>query len=93
MSCTRSSIIRLTLGLASAGVLLSGGCSFSSIASYFAHYNYGGSVLDMTPTTYAFLTSGYQGPGVNPDIDPACTYPPYCNYTGSLADPFSPATP
>jgi hypothetical protein len=89
MRRTRSRIIKLTLALAVGGSLLAGGCSAANVASYFVHYNYGGSVLNMTPASYAFLTSGYKGPGVNPDIDPACTYPPYCTLTG-VSDPFAP---
>jgi hypothetical protein len=83
MPRTRSRIIRFTLGLASAGMLFSTSCS--SIASYFKNFNYGGTVLNMTPIAYRFLTSGYEGPGVDPDIDPACTYPPFC-----ASDPFVP---
>ncbi|HOO15844.1 MAG: hypothetical protein KBH81_02860 [Phycisphaerae bacterium] len=85
MSRFRNRLIRLTLGLASAGVVFGGGCSVGSVVQYFANFNYGESVLNMTRPAYQFLTSGYQGPGINPDIDPACTYPPFCTN-----DPFAP---
>jgi hypothetical protein len=38
-----------------------------------------GTILACDPTTFNFLTSGYSGPGVDPDIDPACTFPPFCD--------------
>lgn len=85
MSRIRNRLIRLTLGLASAGVVFGGGCSLGTAAQYFANFNYGESVLNMSRTAYRFLTSGYEGPGINPDIDPVCTYPPFCE-----GDPFAP---
>lgn len=55
-----------------------GGCSLCGIGQYIANFNPCGTILDCDPVTYEFIRSGYQGPGANPDIDPACTYPPYC---------------
>ncbi len=78
MARFRKTFVHVTLGLAAAGIMFAGGCSLQDIGSYFVHYNYGGTVLNISPTNYRFLTSGYKGPGVNPDIDPACTFPPFC---------------
>ncbi len=50
---------------------------------FLGQFNPCGTILNCDPVTYRFITSGYQGPGVNPSIDPACTYPPYC-----AGDPF-----
>jgi hypothetical protein len=58
-----------------------GGCG--DIGPYLANINPCGTILNCDPVAYNFVTSGYKGPGADPSIDPACTYPPYC--TG---DPF-----
>ena len=78
----RSRIMHFTLLLVSGGTLF-GGCT--TVGQFIKDFNYGGSVFAMTPQAYRFLTSGYEGPGVDPDIDPACTYPPFCD-----GDPFAP---
>lgn len=59
------------------------GCTLSGLGQYIANINPCLTILACDPVTYRFVTSGYDGPGVDPDIDPACTYPPFC--TG---DPF-----
>jgi len=58
------------------------GC-VGSAARYLASFNPCGTILACDPVEYRFQTSGYQGPGVDPVIDPACTYPPFCD-----GDPF-----
>ena len=40
-----------------------------------------GTILACDPQEYAFVTSGIDGPGVRPDIDPYCVYPPFCSAT------------
>lgn len=60
------------------GLMQFGGCSVDGAINYITDFNPCGSILLCDPVAYTFLTSGYEGPGVNPDIDPACTYPPYC---------------
>lgn len=65
------------------------GC-FSATTNYVKDFNPCGTIFNCDPAGYTFLTSGYDGPGVDPDIDPACTYPPYCNITTPGSDPFSP---
>jgi len=80
--------LRLLAALAAGGSLL-GDCSLSGIANFVRDFNPCGTIIDCTAVGgaagYRFLTSGYEGPGVDPDIDPACTYPPYCE-----DDPFAP---
>jgi hypothetical protein len=90
MRSFRTRITRWSLTIATAGALFQlGGCSLGGAASFLRDFNPCGSVIDCSaiggPAGYRFLTSGYEGPGVDADIDPACTYPPFC--TG---DPFAP---
>ncbi len=54
-----------------------------SVAHYLGGINPCGTLLNCDPVTYNFIKSDYQGPGANPNIDLACTYPPYC-----AGDPF-----
>lgn len=70
--------------------LLAGGSLFQLGAcfNYFRDFNYCGSVLACDPVEFRFLTSGYQGPGVDLEVDPACTFPPFCAndpFVGGLA--------
>ncbi|HPM24851.1 MAG TPA: hypothetical protein PLP66_13160 [Phycisphaerae bacterium] len=60
-----------------------GGCSLSDVGHYVANINPCLTILACDPVEYRFITSGYKGPGADPDIDPACTFPPYCD-----GDPF-----
>ncbi len=55
-----------------------GGCGLADLGQYIANLNPCGTILACDPVYYTFVRSGYSGPGANPDIDPACTYPPYC---------------
>lgn len=61
-----------------AGVCLLSGCDLGSIGQYIANINPCGTILNCDPVTYTFIRSGYDGPGADPDVDPACTYPPFC---------------
>ena len=75
----RSRLLRVVVGLATAATLFQfGGCSLGDALAFMRDFNPVGTIITGDPTSYRFLTSGYEGPGVNPDIDPACTYPPYC---------------
>ncbi|MBN2448675.1 MAG: hypothetical protein JXO22_18255 [Phycisphaerae bacterium] len=58
------------------GTLFSGTCS--GITSFVTSLNPCGTILDCDATEYNFVASGYEGPGVDFDVDPTCTYPPYC---------------
>lgn len=80
--------------LAALGIL--GGTCFqfagcpADVLSYVRNFNPCGTILNCNPGTYAFISSGYKGPGANPKIDPACTFPPFCNVMTPGSDPFSP---
>ena len=54
-----------------------GGCG-ADLLSYIGKFNPCGSILVCDSTTYKFVASGYKGPGADPSIDPACTFPPFC---------------
>jgi len=62
-----------------------GGCSLGGIARYVANFNPCGTILNCDPVEYQFIRSGYSGPGADPDVDLACTYPPFCG----TSDPFT----
>lgn len=75
----RNRVLRWASMIALGGTVLQiGECTPSSFVSFWRNFNPCGSYLECDPVTYRFGTSGYRGPGVNPAIDPACTYPPYC---------------
>lgn len=63
---------------ASASLFQFGGC-FEDLGVFVNNLNPCGSILNCDPTLYEFATSGYDGPGFDPDVDLACTYPPYCD--------------
>jgi hypothetical protein len=80
-------LIRLTTLATIGGICLQLGGCLGSAVSYAANINPCGTLLNCDPVTYDFITSGYEGPGADPDVDPACTYPPFC---GPDVDPFAP---
>jgi hypothetical protein len=87
----RSRLLRLAVAVIAAGTLFQGlSCSPQDLFAFARDFNPCGTILNCNPVSYRFLTSGYDGPGVDPDIDPACTYPPYCNRMTPGSDPFSP---
>jgi len=55
-----------------------GGCGLGDVLTYVANFNPCGTILNCDPVTYQFIRSGYKGPGADPKVDPACTYPPFC---------------
>lgn len=75
----RLRILRFAAVVFAAGTCLQVG----TCISYVSQLNPCGSVLNCDPVTYRFVRSGYEGPGAYPDIDPACTFPPFCD-----GDPF-----
>ena len=81
--------LRVSCAALGAGAIVPA-CGVGSAAQFVARLNPCGTVLNCDPVAYQFIKSGYQGPGADPNVDLACTYPPYCNYTGTLPDPFSP---
>ncbi len=85
--CLRYAALVVTLG-----TCFQLGSCIGGATRYVANFNPCGTILNCDPTlydaeaaAYRFITSGYEGPGVDPDIDPACTYPPFCD-----GDPFAP---
>lgn len=56
-------------------------CSPSSIISTVGGINPCGTVLACNPAVYRFIKADYNGPGVNPNVDIFCTYPPFCTPT------------
>ena len=91
MYSKRRRLVRLMVSLAAAGAIFQiSGCVPDGTLQFLKNFNLGGTVLNVDPLTYQFYTSGYDGPGVDIDVDPACTYPPYCNVYTPGIDPFSP---
>lgn len=74
-------IMTLTAVLAVGGSCLGlGGCnSFELLASAVGSINPCGTILACDPQEYAFIRSGIDGPGLRPDIDPFCVFPPFCD--------------
>lgn len=66
------------LGMVATGSIELATCSPSSILSTVGGINPCGTVLTCDPATYNFIRAGYNGPGVNPNVDVFCTYPPFC---------------
>jgi hypothetical protein len=64
------------------------GSLFAGCGSFITNFNPCGTILNCDPREYSFIQSGYRGPGVDPAVDPSCTYPPFCPADG---DPFVPA--
>ena len=79
MFCKHSRLLCLGVCLLVAVATLgSVGCTPKDAFAFVKDFNPVGTIIPGDPVQYRFLTSGYEGPGVNPEIDPACTYPPYC---------------
>ncbi len=55
-----------------------GGCNLG-IGQVLNNFNPCGTVLDCDPRLYQFSTSGIDEPGEGLDIDPFCTFPPFCD--------------
>ena len=77
MRSMKSSAVSIIASLSLGGAVFQvGGCG--NVFGFLRNYNPCGVVLQCDPVTFRFLTSGYEGPGVDPEIDPACTFPPFC---------------
>lgn len=85
MNSRRLAGLRLLATLAIGGAVFQG----CGIINFVSNINPCGTVLNCDPSTYRFATSGYRGPGINPNIDPSCSYPPFCSppYAATI-DPF-----
>ncbi|RMF81156.1 MAG: hypothetical protein D6744_07475 [Planctomycetota bacterium] len=59
-----------------------GGCNpFSGIGRVLNTTNPCGTLLNCDPAAYQFVRSGISGPGEGFDVDPFCTFPPFCDVT------------
>jgi hypothetical protein len=77
----RKSFMALAMTLALGGTCFQlAGCDLvSGAAKAIANINPCGTILACDPALYEFANSGIDGPGVRPDLDPFCTYPPFCS--------------
>ena len=91
MITNRMRMIRFAAAVAMGASLFQvAGCNpVSSLTGFLTDtFNPCGSILNCDPAAYRFLASGYEGPGFDPSVDPACTFPPYCApdpFVGGLA--------
>ena len=49
------------------------------VVSYVSNVNPCGTILNCDPLEYEFVKADYQGPGVDVELDPFCTWPPFCD--------------
>lgn len=66
-----------TLALASVGTVFQS-CGIANVASFVANQNPCGVIFVCNPQLYDFARSGIDGPGVNIEADPFCTFAPFC---------------
>jgi hypothetical protein len=56
-----------------------GGCNtYELLSSAVSSINPCGTILACDPREYAFIKSGIDGHGTDPELDPYCTFPPFC---------------
>lgn len=84
MQQMRKILLTAAVTLAAGTCFQFGGCNLGAIGSAVANINPCGTILNCDPALYEFTNSGYQGPGVDPALDPFCTFPPFC---GTPQDP------
>lgn len=77
----RKALLMYATTLAAGGVCFQvGGCNVLGAAgSALSSLNPCGTMLDCDPRAWEYVTSDISGPGIQPSIDPFCTYPPYCD--------------
>lgn len=68
--------MKLSAAGAVGGMLLANGCGVTNLLSSI---NPCGTILNCDPDTFSYLTSGYEGPGVDTSVDIFCVFPPYCD--------------
>lgn len=84
------SIAMIASLVASGTVFQTAACAPRALVNFGRNFNPCGTVLNCDPVLFRFISSGYQGPGVDPDVDPACTFPPFCAndpFVGGGANP------
>ena len=89
MSQRHQRLIRLAYMSVIAGTCFQlGSCGGpADVWSYLSDFNPCGTILACDPNTYRFAQAGYEGPGVDVDLDPFCTWPGYCD---DSLDPLQP---
>ncbi|MBL8880428.1 MAG: hypothetical protein JNG88_15045 [Phycisphaerales bacterium] len=71
--------IKILATMVSAGVAFqTATCQPRALVNFGRNFNPCGTILNCDPVEYNFLTSGYQGPGVDLDTTLFCTFPPLC---------------
>ncbi len=80
MRRTRKSFLTFVMTIAAGACFQLGGCNVLGMArSAIDSINPCGTILACDPRAYQFLRSGIDGPGVRPNIDPFCTFAPFCD--------------
>ncbi len=81
MHGTRFSFLARHAGLLAAGGILCqfGSCSLPNVLRGFANLNPCGTILACDPDAFLLATGDPDTPGANFDIDPFCTFPPFCS--------------
>ena len=80
MRSVRTRTVSLLLSLAMGGTCLQlGACNLEGIVGFAQSFNPCGTILACDPATYRFVMADITGPGVQPDLDPFCTWPPLCD--------------
>lgn len=74
MQRSRRSLLITIAAVVSGGISMQLSCA----TSLFNGFNPCLTVLLCDPRAYQFVTSGIDGPGVVPEEDPFCTFPPFC---------------
>jgi hypothetical protein len=64
--------------LAGGTCLQVGGCSLGGLSNFLTNLNPCGTILACDPAQYRFIMADITEPGVQPSVDPFCTWPPFC---------------
>lgn len=68
-----------TVALAGASIVFQVNCfPLGSLVNTLNGVNPCIAVLNCDPREYNFIRSGIDGPGLDADVDPFCTFPPFC---------------
>lgn len=79
MTNVRAKIVSFSALISLATMFQLGGCAVTDlVGSALNNLNPCGTIAVCDPRAYQFARSGIDGPGANPDIDPFCTFPPFC---------------
>lgn len=88
MKRTPKKLSLMLAGLSVGTAFQLGGCN--GILGFLANTNPCGTVLACDPLAFRFITSGADVPGVDVDVNPFCTFPPFCD---PMVDPLTPLPP